>query len=190
MLGTRVLAGCGCVVLLTGCSSLLPKGESVTEGPWQNFAEAQSAFDRISPGETRVDELGALGLSLNANPNVILLNYSDVLRRFVPASLNGSLDIDPGVLECIAAKSACQGYEIDQKVVERKRYGNFWADFLNFERKVDIAGWRFQGILLIKDKMVIYKLSGGQPVIREREENRNPLGPLQGLGESRLPGVW
>ncbi|WP_417070355.1 hypothetical protein [Niveibacterium terrae] len=162
----------------------------MTEGPWHSFAEAQNAFDCISPGETRVEELPALGLSLTANPNVILLNYSDVLRRFVPVSLNGSLDIAPGVLECIAAKAACQGYEIEQRVVERKRYGNFWVDFLNFERKVDIAGWRFQGILLVKDNRVIYKLSGGQPVIREREENRNPLGPLQGIGESHLLSAW
>lgn len=191
MSGIRILAGWGFAFCLTaGCSSLLPKGESVTEGPWQSFAQAQQIFDRIVPGETRIDELTALGLSLNANPNVTLLNYSDVLRRFVPASLNGTLSIDPGVLECLAAKTACQGYEVDQRVVERKRYGSFWADFLNFERKVDIAGWRFQGILLVKDGRVIYKLSGGQPVIREREENRNPLGPLQGIGESRLPGAW
>lgn len=191
MPGIRDLAGWSVSALLAvGCSSLLPKGESVTEGPWRSFEEARLAFDRIRPGETRIAELKALGLALDANPNVTLLNYSDVLRRFVPASLNDTLSIDPGVLECLAAKTACQGYEIDQKVVERRRHGSFWADFLNFERKVEILGWRFQGILLVKDGRVVYKLSGGQPVIREREETRNPLGPLQGMGESRLPGAW
>lgn len=171
---------------LGGCSSLLPKGETETEGPWQTFWEAQQTFDKIIPHQTTIEELKQLNLDPSSNPNVTILNYSDVLRRFIPSPSINAHDLDPGVLECIAAKTACKGYEIDQRVMKRKRYGNFWADVLNFERKVDIAGWRFNGVILIKDNLVVYKLTGGQPAIREREENRNPLGPFQGFGERLL----
>ncbi|NDU92764.1 MAG: hypothetical protein G3I10_09205 [Ferrovum sp.] len=34
-------------------------------------------------------------------------------------------------------------------------------------------------ILLIKDNVVIYKLTGGEPAIHKNEEHLNPLGPLQ-----------
>lgn len=172
--------------LLSGCSALLPRGESVAESPWQNFAEAQQTFDRIIPYTTTVQDLRALKLDPLQNPNITLLNYSDVLRRFIPSPSTDTRDLDPGVQDCIKAKSACKGYEVDQKTVKRRRYGNFLADFLNFKRKVDIVGWRFNGVILIKDEVVVYKLTGGQPAIHEHEENKNPLGPLQGIGESRL----
>lgn len=171
---------------LGGCSSLLPKGETETEGPWQTFWEAQQTFDKIIPHQTTIDDLKQLNLEPSSNPNVTILNYSDVLRRFIPSPSINAHDLDPGVLECIAAKTACKGYEIDQRVMKRKRYGNFWADVFNFERKVDIAGWRFNGVILIKDNLVVYKLTGGQPSIREHEENKNPLGPFQGFGERLL----
>lgn len=51
---------------------------------------------------------------------------------------------------------------------------------------MDIVGRRFNGVILIKDALVVYKLTGGQPAIHEHEESRNPLGPFQGVGESRL----
>ncbi|PIQ12843.1 MAG: hypothetical protein COW70_07825 [Hydrogenophilales bacterium CG18_big_fil_WC_8_21_14_2_50_58_12] len=171
---------------LGGCSSLLPKGETETEGPWQTFWEAQQTFDKIIPHQTTVEALKQLKLDPESNPNVTILNYSDVLRRFIPSPTINASDLDPGVQECISAKTACKGYEIDQRVMKRNRYGNFWADVFNFERKVDIAGWRFNGVILIKDDLVVYKLTGGQPAIHEREENKNPLGPFQGFGERLL----
>lgn len=171
---------------LGGCSSLLPKGETLTEGPWQNFREAQQTFDKIVPYQTTVEGLQQLKLDPESNPNITILNYSDVLRRFIPSPTINTQDLDRGVQECISAKMACKGYEIDQRVVKRNRYGNFWTDFLNFRRKVDVEGWRFNGVILIKDSLVVYKLTGGQPAIHEHEENKNPLGPLQGLGESQV----
>lgn len=171
---------------LGGCSSLLPKGEAETEGPWQTFGEAQQTFDKIIPHQTTVEELKQLKLDPASNPNITILNYSDLLRRFIPSPTINAHDLDPGVQECISAKTACKGYEIDQRVMKRNRYGNFWVDVFNFKRKVDIVGWRFNGVILIKDNLVVYKLTGGQPAIHEREENNNPLGPFQGIGESRL----
>lgn len=161
---------------------MLPRGETVTDGPWQNFQEAQQTFDKIILHQTTAQDLKKLQLDPATNPNITILNYSDVLRLFIPSPTLNADTLDAGVQECIAAKTGCQGYSIDQRSIKRKRYGNFWADFLNFKRKVDVVGWRFSGVILIKDNVVVYKLSGGQPAIHELEENMNPLGPFQGVG--------
>lgn len=121
-----------------------------------------------------------------ANPNITLLNYSDVLRRFIPSPSISADALDAGVRECIEAKSVCIGYEVNQTSINRRRDGGFRSDFLNFTRHVDVAGWRFNGVLLISGNTVVYKLTGGQPNIHEHEQRRNPLGPFQRIGESRL----
>lgn len=169
-----------------GCTSLLPRSEAAAESPWRSFQEAQQTFDKIIPQLTTADDLKLLKLDPANNPNITLLNYSDVLRRFIPSGMVTGLDLDKGVLDCIQAKTACKGYEVDQRTLKRQRIGNFWLDFLNFRREVDVVGWRFNGVILVKDNLVVYKLTGGQPVIHETEQSRNPLGPFQGIGESRL----
>lgn len=172
---------------LAACSSMLPKAEVITIGPWHSFQDVQQVFDRIVPHKTTVADLDKLGLDPRKNPNITLLNYSDVLRRFIPSPSIDAGDLDEGVRECLRAKTACEGYEINQSSTKRIRYGNFWADFLNFKRKVDVVGWRFNGVILISNKIVVYKLTGGEPAIHEYEENSNPLGPFQGMGSSKLP---
>lgn len=172
------------LLALGGCSGLLPRGEAVTEGPWKSYAEAQATFDKIMPDQTRVDELKALHFDVQNSPNITILNYSDILQRFIPTPALDPRNLDGGVRACLTAKTACIGYEVNQKVVHRHRHGNFWLDFLNFKRQTDVKGWRFSGMLLIVGDVVVYKLTGGQPVIHEQEDSRNPLGPLQGLGES------
>lgn len=167
------------VAALSACSSLLPRAQSLTYAPWTSFEQAQHTFDGIVPHETTLQQLRDMQLDPKANPNITILNYSDILRRFLPSPSINAHDLDPGVQECIAAKSGCEGYEINQQTMKRKRYGSFLADLLNFRRKTDISGFRFNGVLLIKDRVVIYKLTGGQPAIHEFEESVNPLGPFQ-----------
>lgn len=171
---------------LTGCSGLLPRGDAAVEGPWQSFDDAQETFDQIVPYQTTVADLKALKLDPHTYPNISILSYSDVLRRFVPSPSINADDLDAGVRECIAAKAVCQGLEVDHHSIKRKRVGSFWLDFLNFKRHTDVTGWRFNGVLLIKGDLVVYKLIGGQPHIREQEETRNPLGPLQSIGEGEV----
>jgi hypothetical protein len=175
---------------LAGCGAMLPHGNHAVEGPWKSFEEAQQAFDKITPYQTRVTDLQALGLDPTSVPNITLLNYSDVLIRFVPSPSINSAELDAGVQDCIKSKAACKGFEIDQKHIKRIRAGNFWSDFLNFRRQVDIRGWHFKGMLLIKDDVVVYKLISGQPQIREMEYNSNPLGPLQGIGEATVRSMF
>lgn len=175
---------------LAGCGSLLPRGNHAVEGPWKSFEEAQQTFDRIIPYQTRVKDLKALGLDPASVPNITLLNYSDVLGRFLPSPAIDSAALDAGVRDCIRAMAVCRGFEIDQKHIKRTRTGNFWSDFLNFRRQVDIRGWHFKGMLLVKGDVIVYKLIGGQPLIQEMEYNSNPLGPLQGIGESTVRSVF
>jgi hypothetical protein len=161
----------GGILLLSGCAAMLPKTKVVTHSPWQTYQEVQAVFDGIEPYKTTAVDLKELNLDPEINPNITILNYSDVLRRFAPGPSVSAKSIDTAVLECIEAKTSCRGYEIDQRYMTRNRNGEFWMDFLNFRRKVDIEG---------------YKLTGGQPSIRETEETRNPMGPLQGRGEGLL----
>jgi hypothetical protein len=182
----RVVFFLALAALLQGCVALLPRSTTVTQSPWQSFQDVQKVFDKIEPYKTTSLELKELNLDPSDNPNITILNYSDVLRRFIPSPSIAASDLDAGVRECIKARTKCLGYEIDQKSMKRIRDGNFWFDFLNFRRKVNIEGWRFNGVILLKDNMVVYKITGGQPAIRESEENNTPLGPLQGIGESRL----
>lgn len=170
--------------VIAGCSTLLPRSEALTDSPWQSFEEAQRAFEQIVPHKTTVADLKLMKLDPLSNPNITILNYSDVLRRFIPSPSIDASSLDAGVQECVRAATRCQGYEIDHRVLKRNRYGNFWADVFNFKRKVDVVGWRFNAVVLIADDVVVYKLTGGQPAIHEHEESDTPLGPLQGAGEA------
>jgi hypothetical protein len=176
-------------LLATGCSSMLPRSSEVVHSPWQTYQEAQNTFDKIIPGETTVGELKLLQLDPELQPNIQVLNYSDVQRRFIMNPSFTMDDLDAGVRECIAAKTVCKGYEINQKSVKKQREGNVVADVLGFYRETHITGWRFNGLLLLKNGVVIYKLTGGQPVILEHEQQKNPLGPVMGLGQ-KLFGGW
>jgi hypothetical protein len=183
------LTACLALCLLAGCTSLLPRSKEITASPWQTYREAQKAFDRIVPGKTTTAELRELSLDPEVMPNIAILNYSDVLRRFM---LNQSVtlsDLDHGVQQCVMAKTVCRGYEINQRLVKKHRNGSFWLDFLGFKRETHVEGWRFNALLLLMDDVVIYKLTGGQPVIQESEHSQNPLGPVQSIG-ARLMGGW
>ncbi|WP_231480496.1 hypothetical protein [Thiomonas sp. FB-Cd] len=73
-----------------------------------------------------------------------------------------------------------------QSHVDHKRVGSFWLDFLDFRRRTITSGWRFKMLMLVVDDRVVYKIWSGQPDISEVQSTTNPLGPLQGFGESAL----
>jgi hypothetical protein len=179
----KVLAIMLVVVAGSGCSSLLPKSTSVTKSPWSTYREAQLTFDKIIPGKTTHEELRELQLDPDSNPNIAILNYSDVLVRFLPNNSIALTDLDVGVRECIAAKTVCKGYAVAQKSTVKHREGNFFADVFGFRKETTITGWSFNGLVLVKDDLVIYKLTGGQPQILEHENVRSPLGPFMGIGQ-------
>ena len=173
------------VVGLGGCASLLPHGKALSDKPFGSYEQARAAFDRIEPYKTSPATLRELGIDPAVTPNVTLLNYSDIIRKLLPPS-GSDVVLDPGIRDCLKAQAACRGYEIEQQHIDRKRIGNFWLDFLDFRRETTTTGWRFNMLLLIVDGQVVYKLWGGQPEISTLETSRNPLGPLQGFGQSGI----
>jgi len=188
-LPSSALTLCLSAWLLAGCTSMLPRSKETTASPWQTYREAQQTFDLIVPGKTTAADLRELSLDPETVPNIAILNYSEVLRRFM---LNQSVtlsDLDDGVQECVKAKTVCRGYEINQRLVQKHRNGSFWLDVFGFKRETHTEGFRFNALVLLKDGIVVYKLTGGQPVIQESEHTQNPLGPVQSIG-NKLTGGW
>ncbi len=186
--GLRPCAACIAVIALTGCVALLPTEATEVSSPWQSFDEAKAAVTRIVPFETTRADLLAAKIDPYQTPNIALLTYSDIILRF---PLGGSVPqekLDRGLRECLNAGQACSGYAISVRDMKRDRTANFWLDSLHFYRRVDVSGWSFNAIILLVDDRVVYMLYGGHPMIREREETRQPLGPVQNWGDA-VPGI-
>ena len=163
---------------------MLPGSSAVVDGNWQSYADAQKAFEAIKPHETTRFQLQALKIDPYSSPNVAVLNYADVARRFLPDSGAVSInDLDVGIQACLRAKTACTGMQVHQTGKTSQRDGNFLSDTLGFRRHTETLGWNFDGLILLDNDVVIYKLIGGQPAIREHAEERNPLGPLQAIAK-------
>jgi len=174
-----------------GCSSLLPKSKETSGTPstaWQTYQDAEKTFATIAPGKTTVAELATMKLDPRTNPNIRIMPRYEVMQHFVVNRTVTMDDLDAGVRDCLAADTHCVGWQIDQTATQKKRNGNAAADFLRLRRETHSSGWRFTGLLLIKDGVVLYKLSGGQPMIHEIAESEDALGPLQALG-SKLNAI-
>ncbi len=171
-------------LMLAGCSGLLPNAKHESQTPWHSYAEAQAMFGKVTPGKTTLTELKALAVDPERTSNIAVLAHADMLRRLIPIASPDIRLLDPGLQECISVTQSCFAYEIEQNHLDRQRVGNFWMDFLNFKRMINVSGWQFDAIFVIKNDTVIYKLWSGKPSIHQVEEEHTPLGPLQGLGIS------
>ncbi len=168
---------------LAGCASLLPKANIDSQAPWRTYADAEALFQKIIPSQTRAADLKSVKIDADT-PNVTLLNHVDLLRRFSTSSAIGVETLDEKLRACLAERQRCTAYELEETHTERKRVGNFWLDFFNFQKHVDVSGWRFNALIVMQDDLVVYKLWTGKPNIHELESEHNPLGPLQGVGDS------
>lgn len=172
------------LALLGACAELLPKGQEQVMSPWHSFNDARDAIDRIVPDKTTVDELQAAGIDPYTSPNVQLLSFSDILLRFPMTGADLHDHLDAGLTRCLHAGKACTGYSITVHDTHRDRNGNFWVDTFGFKRVTDVTGWTFNGLILMVDGKVVYTLYSGQPQVREQEVTRQPLGPIQGIGDA------
>jgi len=174
-------------VLLGGCSSLLPKAR--TDSPtFQSFDEARQAIESLVPQQSHLESLSAKGLTPEQQPNTVILTHADIVRRVVNGSILSKEDLDPGIVTCINARTTCHGWELNIARISKVRTGGFWADFLNFKRRTETTGWRFNALILLVGDVVVYRGWGGQPVVNEVEVTTNPLGPLQDMGPSAVTG--
>lgn len=179
--GFPLIAAAG---LLAGCAQLLPKSQTEVSSPWRSFDEAKSAIERIEPDKTTAGDLRALGIDPYTAPNIQLLSYSDILLRFPVSGTLAQERLDRGLRECLEAGKTCTGYAITARGTTRDRVGNFWQDALGFKRVVEISGWSFNALVLMVGDRVVYTLYGGQPMLREQEVTRKPLGPVQDWGNA------
>ncbi len=175
-------------IALTSCVALLPTEATEVSSPWRSFDDAKAAVTRIVPFETTRADLLAAKIDPYQTPNIALLTYSDIILRFPIGGSVPQEKLDRGLRECLNTGQACSGYAISVRDMKRDRTANFWLDSLHFYRRVDVSGWSFNAIILLVDDRVVYMLYGGQPMIREREETRQPLGPLQNWGDV-VPGI-
>lgn len=173
----------GALLLLAGCSFLLPEGKETTESPWHSFAEAKAAYDKVIPGKTTLSDLKNLGFDPYSTANVAVMSYLDIIQRFIP---NNSIKYDqlaPEVRTCLDMREKCQGYEVSPQEVHSERTGDVITDAFGLKRKTVRTGWSFNAVILFNDSLVVYKVWRGKPFIKERSSTNSPLGPLQNSGD-------
>jgi len=169
---------------LTGCGSLLPRGSSTTPSPFGDFEQARMAAEKIVAFRTRAAELPALGFDPDDGKNVTLIPYPDIAARLAPNPVLPMSALDPGVRACIEAQAACHAYLFHFEQQDRKRQGAFWTDFLNVRRVTQVTGWWFDLLVVVNGDAVLFRNVAGQAHSDRLEHQSNPLGPLQGAGES------
>jgi len=163
---------------------MLPESSVDTGSELKSYEQARTAFARIEPYKTRLGELKPIGFDPQGNRNVRLIPYPDLVGRLVPNAAIGLADLDPGIRDCILARTACQAYEFRLAHEVRERKGGFLKDFLNFERTTVVTGWRFEALIVVRDDVVLFRNFSGEPDNIRIEHQSNPLGPLQSSGES------
>lgn len=179
----RQTAALALAASLGGCASwgVLPSTTETTQTPFQTYTSAEDAFKRIKPFVTTTKELKARGFDPYATPNIKVLNYLDLLPRFLPQQSIKVDDLDPAVQACLAAREACQGWLAEPSISSKDRTGNVALDVLGFERETTSTGWKASMLLLVQNGVVVYKLWSGTPAIMEVKTEKKPLGPLQDL---------
>lgn len=171
------------VVLLGGCTSMLPRGSSDTPSPFASYSDAQAAAERIVPFKTSVKQLAALGFDPDQGKNVTVIPYPDIVARLAPYSGVPLEQLDAGIRACIRAQTGCRGYLFRFQREDRRREGSFLSDFLNVRRVTHVTGWWFEAMLVVTDDAVLFRNVAGNARVERVERQTNPLGPLQDAGE-------
>lgn len=174
------------LLIMSGCSSLLPKSSSETPKGWSSYEQAKTVFDHIQPQITTRRDLSDEGIDPYKMSGVTILSFADVLQRFNVGPLQMN-DIDPGLVACLKVGKRCTGYAIVQQNIKKDRIGNFFVDSFHFKQETATSGWTFNGTILFVDDTVVYSLYGGQPVVQQMDVAKYPLGPLQGWANEIKP---
>ena len=77
ILVASVLVGCGGL-------GLLPRESDLKNTTFKSYKDVEVAYSDITPGQTRVTDLVAIGFDANDSPNVEVLSYLGVIERFIP----------------------------------------------------------------------------------------------------------
>lgn len=173
---------------LSGCANMLPRGSSVMSSPFESYNAAKDALEKVTPYTTTREELKSLGFDPDASANVTVIPYPEVITRLAPHPGVPLDALDRGVRDCILAQTQCSAYVFHFGKQSKRRLGSFWLDFFNIDRTTELTGWRFEGLVVVRNGVVLFKNAGGDPRIDAVEHQVNPLGPFQSGGE--LAGSW
>ena len=185
-----IVAIVAAVAGLQGCARwVLPSNSTTTESPFKNYQSAEDAYNRITPYVTTVQELKARGLNPYTTPNIKVLNYLDLVPRFLPQQSLRQEDLDPAVRACLSGRDSCVGWLAEPSMLASDRTGNVPLDMLGFQHETVSTGWKAQMLLLIQDGVVVYKLWSGTPAITETKRDTKPLGPLQDLSGAAASAI-
>jgi hypothetical protein len=176
----------GALLPTVGCRNLFPSSQSIVISRWNNYAGVESAFQKITPHQSTVKDLQALGFDPKASPNIKILTYVDIIQTFMPNPGIQKEDLPVAVRECIEAKEKSSAYLVELQDIRGKRHGNLLLDIFGFKRMTHESGWKFKGLILINTDLVVYKLSSSEPQIAREEDLVRPLGPLQELDGGML----
>jgi hypothetical protein len=169
---------------LCACTSLLPSARQAVSAPWTDFDGAKNSYDRIIPFVTTMQTVRDLGFDPYKTANMKVLNEAQVVNAVLPSPLQDPSTIPKGISDCMRMRDGCVGYQMEPSKIEQKRSGNFFLDFMNFKRNTVTTGWKFSALIVVIDETVVYKQWDGQPRIETTDARTNPLGPLQGMGET------
>lgn len=168
--------------LLVGCSAMLPQKRDIVVSPFESYAQAEEAFDKVVPNETTLKQLFNTGYNISTFPNVETLTYLDLLERFLPRDSITLRDLDDDLRHCLERRLECRGYVLNPSKIRRDRVGNVFLDLFNFRRTEVRHGWEAEALFVLEENVVVYKLWSGTQRIDEVKQDINPLGPLQNIG--------
>lgn len=171
----------GVMLLTASCASMFPSKTTTVQSRWKSYAEIVAAFGEIIPYQTTTNDLRTLGFYPSVSPNIKVLNHWETLKIFLPSSAVEKKDLPDGVRDFIESPEQSHAYLIELQMVHSKRYGNLFLDLFGFRRKTHEVGWEFNGLILIKSGIIVYKTSSGEPQISRNEKQVKPLGPLQDI---------
>ena len=175
----KALALSSLIILSVGCSSFLPSKTVDTQTQWSSYQEVESVVKAIHRGHT-LEQVKELGLDVHKTPNMESLTYLDIAKRFGLIGLKDkSVTVPDGVKKLMDAAEKGKGYELTVEATNHQRIGSFWADFLQFRKKVHTTGWKLSVLLIVVDDKVQFVLYKGSPNIDKLEKEKNPLGPFQ-----------
>src|SRR5690349_8733410 len=92
----RLAALVAMMMVATGCKSLCCSTAARTKSPWQNLEQIQCAYDDINTNKPTATDLRRLGFDPYADANIKVLNYLDIMQRFLVNPSIRKEDLPPG----------------------------------------------------------------------------------------------
>lgn len=173
------------MILLSACSSsLLPSEKRIGDSKYSGFNDVKQRYDMVSVDQTTVADLVSIGFDPFNSQNVEILNYTDVIGKFMPNNNIKKEDLPEGVSACISAREKCFPFTMHFEKMNTDRIGNAAADIFGFVREKETRGWTFGAMFIVIDGVVRYKLYQGEPHHYQYKKEKKPLGPLQSVGDA------